>query len=64
MIYNCDNFDYSIISRTGNQRRKKGNQGRRNNDRIYKNLICAFDIETTNDKETQQAFMYIWQFSA
>lgn len=62
MIYTCDNFDYSIISKTRNQRRKKGNQGKRNNKRIYKDLICAFDIETTNDRESVQAFMYIWQF--
>lgn len=62
MIYNCDNFDYTIISSTRNQRRKKGNQGKRNNKRIYKDLLCAFDIETTNDMESQQAFMYIWQF--
>ena len=62
MIYNCDNFDYNIISKTRNQRRKKGNQGKRNNSRIYKDLICAFDIETTNDRESVQAFMYIWQF--
>ena len=62
MIYNCDNFDYTIISSTRNQRRKKGNQGKRNNKRIYKDLICAFDIETTNDRESQQAFMYVWQF--
>ena len=62
MIYNCDNFDYTIISNTRNQRRKKGNQGKRNNKRIYKDLLCAFDIETTNDTESQQAFMYIWQF--
>lgn len=62
MIYNCDNFDYTIISGTRNQRRKKGNQGKRNNKRIYKDLLCAFDIETTNDTESQQAFMYVWQF--
>ena len=62
MIYNCDNFDYTLISSTRNQRRKKGNQGKRNNKRIYKDLLCAFDIETTNDRESQQAFMYIWQF--
>lgn len=62
MIYNCDNFDYTIISSTRNQRRKKGNQGKRNNKRIYKDLLCAFDIETTNDTESQQAFLYIWQF--
>lgn len=62
MIYNCDNFDYTLISSTRNQRRKKGNQGKRNNKRIYKDLLCAFDIETTNDIESQQAFMYVWQF--
>lgn len=62
MIYNCDNFDYTIISNTRNQRRKKGNQGKRNNKRIYKDLLCAFDIETTNDCESLQAFMYVWQF--
>ena len=62
MIYNCDNFDYTIISSTRNQRRKKGNQGKRNNKRIYKDLLCAFDIETTNDTESLQAFMYVWQF--
>ena len=62
MIYNCDNFDYTLISRAKNQRRRKGNQGRRNNNRIYKDIICAFDIETTNDRETEQAFMYVWQF--
>ena len=62
MIYNCDNFDYTIISNTRNQRRKKGNQGKRNNKRIYKDLLCAFDIETTNDRESTQAFMYVWQF--
>ena len=62
MIYNCDTFDYNKISNTRNQRRKKGNQGRRDNKRKYKNCICAFDIETTNDRESLQAFMYIWQF--
>lgn len=62
MIYNCDNFDYNIISSTRNQRRKKGNQGKRNNKRIYKDLLCAFDIETTNDRESIHAFMYVWQF--
>ena len=62
MIYNINNFDYSLIAKSKNQRRKKGNQGRRNNKRVYKDLICAFDIETTNDRESVQAFMYVWQF--
>ena len=26
-------------------------------------IPMAFDIETTNDKETESAFMYIWQFA-
>lgn len=62
MIYDVSTFDYTLISKCRNQRRKRGNQGRRNNDRIYKDCICAFDIETTNDPESQQAFMYVWQF--
>lgn len=28
----------------------------------YYDLITAFDIETTHDKQTLQAFMYVWQF--
>lgn len=62
MIYSVNNFDYSLISKAKNQRRKKGNQGKRNNKRVYKDIICAFDIETTNDRESVQAFMYVWQF--
>lgn len=33
-----------------------------NDKRKYKDLFCAFDIETTNDMELEQAYMYIWQF--
>ena len=62
MIYNINNFDYSIIKDTPCQKRRRGNQGKRENKRKYKNLFCAFDIESTNDLELQQAFMYIWQF--
>jgi len=62
MIYNINNFDYSLISKSKNQRRKKGNQGKRDTKRVYKDIICAFDIETTNDRESVQAFMYVWQF--
>lgn len=61
-IYNVSTFDYNLISKTPLQKRKKGNQGKRNNVRKYKDVICAFDIETTNDEESRQAFMYIWQF--
>ena len=54
-------FDYGIISNTGCQKRPQGNQGTRHNKRKYKNLFCAFDIETTNDFSINQAYMYIWQ---
>ena len=62
MIYTIDTFNYNLISETCCQKRRKGNQGRRDNKRKYKNLFCAFDIETSNDYTINQAFMYIWQF--
>lgn len=62
IIYNINNFPYSIIKETPCQKRRRGNQGRRNNKRKYKDLFCAFDIESTNDYSIGQAFMYIWQF--
>ena len=61
MIYNVNTFDYSIIGDTPCQKRRPGNQGRRENKRKYKNLFCAFDIESTNHPDLEQAFMYIWQ---
>lgn len=62
IIYNINNFPYGIIKDTPCQKRRRGNQGRRNNKRKYKDLFCAFDIESTNDYSINQAFMYIWQF--
>lgn len=62
LIYNIDNFPYNIISNTECQKRRKGNPGTRMTKRKYKNLYCAFDIETTNDYSINQAYMYIWQF--
>lgn len=61
-INTINTFDYKIISNVPNQKRRKGNQSKRDNIRIYKDLFCAFDIETTNDLEINQAYMYIWQF--
>lgn len=61
-INTIDSFDYSIISTAGLQKRRQGNQGRKNDKRVYKDLFCAFDIETTNDTDLGQAYMYIWQF--
>ena len=60
-ILTVEEFDYSYIRKAAIQKRRKGNQGKRNNKRKYKNIIAAFDIETTNDMECMQAYMYIWQ---
>lgn len=61
MIYNVDTFDYVAIEQIPCQIRRRGNQGRRHNEKKYKDIIAAFDIETTNDDESCQAFMYVWQ---
>lgn len=61
-INTIDSFDYSIIAAAPCQKRRQGNQGRKNDKHKYKDLFCAFDIETTNDMELEQAYMYIWQF--
>ena len=37
-------------------------QGRKRRGRLpYKDLVCAFDIETTNYAEKHESFMYVWQ---
>lgn len=61
-IKTIDTFDYSIISKAPIQKRRKGNQGTKHNVNMYKDLFCAFDIETTNDLSIGHAYMYIWQF--
>lgn len=58
MITDVYDFDYSIITKAGKVKRKKGSRNKKN----YKNLVCAFDIETTRIKEIEQSVMYIWQF--
>ena len=58
MITDVYDFDYSIFKKAENVKRKKGSRNKKN----YKNLVCAFDIETTRIKEIEQSVMYIWQF--
>ena len=60
MIYTSQAFPISVIRQAGDQTRPKGNQKTKER-RTYKNLICAFDIETTRIPEIEQSFMYIWQ---
>lgn len=60
MIYTSDAFPLSVIRQAGDQTRPPGNQKTKKK-RTYKNLVCAFDIETTRIPEIEQSFMYIWQ---
>lgn len=61
-LKDINNFDYSIISDAPIVKNKRGNQSRK--DKIkYKDIIATFDIETTNVKEIENSFMYIWQAS-
>lgn len=62
MIYSVENFDYGKIKNTKFQPKPRGNQAGR--DKLYyKDLVCAFDIETTRIKEIEQSIMYVWQFA-
>lgn len=61
MIINIEDYDYKQFNNYKTQQRKRGNQGTRAR-KTYIDYICAFDIETTNDPEIEQAYMYIWQF--
>lgn len=59
-IYNVSNFPYYVISKTECQQRKVGNPKSRVK-KAYKDLVCAFDIETSAISEIRQSVMYIWQ---
>lgn len=60
-IYNVYEFNYSLLKKIKLCKRPRGNpRGRKQCH--YKDIICAFDIETTNIKEIEQSVMYIWQF--
>ena len=62
MIYSVENYNYTKIKNVKFQPKPRGNQKGR--DKLYyKDLICAFDIETTRIKEIEQSVMYVWQFA-
>ena len=63
-----------ILNSIDLQKRTKGNPGKKDNNFYYKDIVCAFDIETTRYKtgehkvsrtkyiDDEVAIMYIWQF--
>ena len=63
-IITVDEFKITDITRrTKLQKRPAGNPARTGkNKRRYKDLITAFDIETTSIDEIRQSVMYIWQW--
>lgn len=61
ILRTVDKFDASILENYEWVKRPVGNQ--KNVHAIYKDVVCAFDIETTNDIESRNSFMYIWQFA-
>ena len=60
-IISPDQFDYVKFRKIPIQKRKAGNQSGKK-DR-YKDIITAFDIETTRIKEIEQSVMYVWQWA-
>lgn len=62
MPYTVKNYDFSRFFDTPVIRSTRGNKTGKKKGKIYKNLLCAFDIETTRIKEIEQSCMYIWQF--
>lgn len=58
----CDSINVSSLFKgIKNLKRKAGNNAGKTKT-IYKDCLCAFDIETTNLTDIEQAVMYIWQF--
>ena len=61
MYITPDKFDVGWYENIPAQKRKKGNQST-SQKYYYKDIITAFDIETTYIKEIDQSVMYIWQW--
>lgn len=61
MLYNYKTFPIDLITSAQRIRLKRGNPG--GNKRVYIDMVCAFDIETSR-YDDRRSFMYIWQFQA
>lgn len=57
-------FDFEAFAKIKRQPRKCGNPSTHNRTHNYKNIICAFDIETSKLPFTDHSFLYLWQFQA
>ena len=61
MVITQSEFDYKWFHFLPQQKRKKGNNATKQKF-YYKDIITAFDIETTYIKEIDASVMYIWQW--
>lgn len=61
MIIKPSEFPFEWLEQIPEVKRKKGNQ-RTKKRRKYKDLITAFDIETTRLADIENSIMYIWQW--
>lgn len=59
-VYTVESFPFELIAQAKHVKRKRGNNGGKSK-RDLKDLVCAFDIETSNIPNIDQASMYIWQ---
>lgn len=60
--YSVSDFPYFWLQDMEVQHRNRGNQG--TSQRFYyKNIITAFDIETTRIPDIDQSVMYVWQWA-
>lgn len=62
MIIHCDYWDPAYLADFDRLPRPKGNPHGRSNDLFYRDVVCAFDIETTTEPDEDVNYMYIWQF--
>ena len=59
--YTIDTFPFDALRSWEQEPRRRGNQGTRKT-LDYLHNLTAFDIETTRDPDTDQAWMYIWMW--
>lgn len=60
-IYSVKNFDYNRYKMIKRLPRPEGNNG--HTKPFYKNIVNAFDIETTALHDIEQSVMYMWQWA-
>lgn len=54
--------DYNIIQNIPRLKRT-GRKHKTTKNKIYRDCICSFDIETSRLPDSEHSFMYIWQFN-